>query len=207
MSGMTQSAEFQQRAAELRAARQALQGNPRQSRKSSEILGNARYPASIIGAFLTGMIAVAFARYIRFHLSGGTMAGEDADMTMMLDGAIGAAAGFFIRQMFKFEAKVFLTASNVGVGAMILTMHNLVHYAPAPFEIAFSPDWVREVVETTDPNTAVFGEFVFTFGGAEPSGAEPSGAEVAQAEADLPGCERQLLGSIIDRQAGGGADC
>ncbi|MDJ0826909.1 MAG: hypothetical protein QNJ16_15535 [Rhodobacter sp.] len=194
MSDTTQVTDFQRRAAQLSTQLKAERAAYVKRRSGPSVFENLKYPGSIIGAFLTGMIAVAFARYIRFHLSGGSMAGEDPDMTMLLDGAIGAAAGFFIRQMFKFEAKVFLTASNVGVGAMILTMHNFVHYAPESFEIAFSPEWVDEVLTNTHPNTAIFRDFTFAFGDAAATG----GAH-AEAAPDRQDCDRQMLGNLVDR--------
>lgn len=161
METVSRSADFQARAMALAEAKQAA--NPKsRSRLRPSLWQNAKYPASIVTAFALGLIAVFLSRYIRYHLQGGSLAGEDTDLTMMIDGGLAAAAGFAIRQMFRFEAKVFLTAHTFGVGAMIVAMHNFVHYAPDTFTRLFSPDWVQQVVSETPPNSIIFRDMVFT---------------------------------------------
>ncbi len=117
---------------------------------------NIKYPLSIVGAFLVGILAVFISRYGRFHISGGTLAGEDPDLTMMIDGALAAGLGFALRTAFRFESKEYITAKMVGIAVMIATMHNLVHWTPNTFTTLFSEQWTREVVWFTEPNSILF---------------------------------------------------
>lgn len=142
-------AAYNNRQAELEAERPTVPAVP-------PLRENIRFPARVVGAALAGVLAVFISRYIRFHLNGGALAGDGADLGMIMDGALAAAAGFALRQIFKFEAAVFLTAFNFGVAATIVTMHNLVHLAPAPFALVFSEDWVAQVIETTEPKSILF---------------------------------------------------
>lgn len=117
---------------------------------------NIRYPLKIAGAFLLGMIAVFASRYVRFHLNGGALTGENAELMMMLDAGMAAGAGFVLTQMFRLEGKEFQTAQAIGVAVMVTTMHNAVHWSPRSFEGIFSREWVANVVEYTEPNSILF---------------------------------------------------
>lgn len=117
---------------------------------------NLAYPLSILGAVLIGMIAVFAARYARFHLQGGTLVGEDADIAMMLDGALAFCVGFVFRSFFRFESQEFITAKTLGIAAMIALMHNLVHWAPGLFTGLFDADYVTATIEMTEPNSILF---------------------------------------------------
>ncbi|WP_095589596.1 hypothetical protein [Actibacterium ureilyticum] len=117
---------------------------------------NARYPLKLAGAFLFGMLAVFAARYVRFHMNGGALTGEDADLMMVLDAGMAAAVGFAMTQAFRLDGKEFQAAQTFGVAAMVATMHNAVHWAPKPFEAIFSPQWVSDVREFTEPNSILF---------------------------------------------------
>lgn len=117
---------------------------------------NIRYPLKIAGAFLFGMLAVFVARYVRFHMNGGALTGEDADLMMMLDAGMALGVGFALTQIFRLEGKEYKTAQAFGVAAMVATMHNAVHWAPNPFAAVFSPQWVSDVQEFTEPNSILF---------------------------------------------------
>ncbi len=117
---------------------------------------NLGYPMSILGAFLIGMIAVFAARYARFHIMGGSMVGEDADIAMMMDGALAFGVGFVFRSFFNFESQEYITAKTFGIFAMICLMHNLVHWAPGLFAGLFDVDYVLMTLEMTEPNSILF---------------------------------------------------
>lgn len=117
---------------------------------------NFKYPAAIFGAALVGMLAVLISRYVRFQLLGGSLAGEDADITMMIDGAIAAVCSFALFGMMRFSGPEFKAAQSVGIAVMILGMHNLVHAAPTVFNLTFSKNWTDEVVAYTEPNSILF---------------------------------------------------
>lgn len=132
------------------------------------IRGTVGIPASIVFAFLLGMLAVLITRYARYSMTGSTLTGEDADITMAIDAGLALAIGFVLKLLFRLTGKVQETAKTLGVFAMICAMHNLVHSWPGAFEIAFSPEWVTEVIETTEPNSILFRGESFVVGeGAE----------------------------------------
>lgn len=117
---------------------------------------NIKYPAAMVGAFLVGMLAVFVARYVRFQMMGGSLAGEDPDITMLIDGAIGGACSFLLFAVLRFEGAAYKTAQTFGIFAMICVMHNFVHGAPGLFNKLFSEDWTNEVIAYTEPNSILF---------------------------------------------------
>lgn len=118
---------------------------------------NLRYPALLAAATVAGMFGVFVARFVRFHLTGGTLAGgEAADLTMVIDGAIAAMASFVVFTLLRFDGKELKAAQTLGVAIMICTMHNLVHAAPRVFDAVFSPVWTAEVIEFTEPKSILF---------------------------------------------------
>ena len=130
---------------------------------------NIRYPLVYVRAFLIGAFAVFVARYARFHIANGGLVGEDADLTMFIDGFIASAAGFAIKEVFRIEGKEFALAQTVGVVAMVVSMHNLAHWFPAPMSLVFSPEWVDDVLYYTEPNSILFRGVSFVIGDTGPS--------------------------------------
>ena len=113
--------------------------------------------AAIIAAALVGMISVFIARFARFHLSGGSLAGgESADITMLIDGGLAAVLSFTLFTMMKFEGAEFKAAQTFGIAAMVCIMHNFVHAAPKAFNMVFSPNWTEEVIAGTEPASILF---------------------------------------------------
>ena len=122
------------------------------------------YPASIVLAFFLGMLAVLITRYVRYAMAGSALTGEDADITMAIDAGLALAIGFVLKQMCRLSGKIQETAKTLGIFAMICVMHNLVHTWPGAFEIAFSPEWVSDVIETTQPQSILFRGVSFVVG-------------------------------------------
>ncbi|WP_371168675.1 hypothetical protein [Aliiroseovarius sp. 2305UL8-7] len=150
MSNGVQKQSFEDRLAKIGAER-ASQSTKR--KKASVWSNNLAYPATVLGAFLLGLTAVFVSRYIRFHIGMGGLAGDDADMMMLVDGGMGVAVGIALKQLFHMEGKEFQSAQAVGVFAMICVMHNFVHWAPTLFDRIFSPQWTAMVITSTDPNS------------------------------------------------------
>jgi len=117
---------------------------------------NFRYPAAIVGAALVGMVSVFLARYVRFQLMGGSLAGENADFTMLIDGGIGIACSFFLFAALRFQGAALKTAQTLGIVAMIMIMHNFVHAVPKAFSLIFSEEWTEEVLAMTEPGSILF---------------------------------------------------
>lgn len=182
MPGLNGHDAFEARIARLNARRQpsdpvaagpspaAMAPRPAQPVKLNDWRENIRTPATIVGAFALGLIAVFVARYLRFHLGAGGLAGETANVLMLLDAALALGAGLALKLLFRLDGKDFLTALAAGVLVMVCTMHNLVHWAPSAFSRVFSPNWTAMVVDTTEPNSILLGgkSFVFEGGTAAP---------------------------------------
>lgn len=129
-----------------------------------DILDNILYPMSIIGAFLVGVFAVFLTRFIRFHMMGGELTGENADLWMIVDGVIAVGIVIALRSVFRFGGKALETAKTVGIIAMILTMHNFVHIVPGFFGAVFSPEWAQQIIDTTKPKSFLFRGISFVIG-------------------------------------------
>lgn len=148
--------DFQQRLERMAEARAPIEAAKVEVSPIPDWKENIRYPAALVGAFLVGMLAVFVARYVRFQMMGGTLAGEDPDFTMIIDGAIGAGCSFLLFAVLRFEGHAYKAAQSLGIFAMICVMHNFVHAAPGIFNKVFSEDWTNEVVAYTEPNSILF---------------------------------------------------
>ncbi|MBM7067529.1 hypothetical protein [Actibacterium sp. 188UL27-1] len=130
--------------------------------KKGEVASNAAYPLSIVLAFVLGMLTVLIARYVRFQMFG--MPGGGGDVLadhLFMDAAMSSCIGFLIRMVTNMKSPIHMSAKGFGITAGVLTMHMAVHRMPDLFERLFSPDWVYQVIATTEPNGFLF----FTLGG------------------------------------------
>ncbi len=152
----TPNGDFQARLNRVADARAPIDANKVDVPVIPDWKENFKYPAAIVGAALVGMLAVLISRYVRFQLLGGSLAGEDADITMMIDGCIAAACSFALFGMMRFSGPEFKAAQSVGIAIVILCMHNLVHAMPSVFKVAFSQEWTENVVAYTEPNSILF---------------------------------------------------
>ena len=152
----TPNAGFQDRLNRVAEARAPIDAAKPQVSVIPDWKENIRYPAKLVGCALVGMMAVFVARYVRFHMMGGTLAGEDADITMLIDGGIGAACGFLLFAILRFDGKEYKAAQTFGIVAMVMVMHNLVHYMPGVFNTLFSETWTEDVIAYTEPNSILF---------------------------------------------------
>ncbi|MEL7093335.1 MAG: hypothetical protein AAFN94_16525 [Pseudomonadota bacterium] len=148
----------------IRVETQTQQAAAKQGR-TPQWLRNLGYPASIVGACLLGILAVALSRYCMFHITGVPDPNGDPDMTMIVDGALAFAIAFVLRMMFWMTDKVHLIAKTVGIWIALITMHNLVHDFPAVWSAAFSPEWVEITTRMTEPRTLYFRGLSFELAG------------------------------------------
>ena len=182
---------MQERRAPIEAARPKVDVLP-------DWRANIRYPATLVGMAFLGMFAVFFARFVRYHLLGGTLAGEAPDITMMIDAALAAVAGVLIftavgltlRDANRADNDSIFSLKNlrdnpvkaalvVGIAIMIGTMHNMVHKAPSAFNLIFSEEWTEDVVTYSAPGSIYFrGNYYVVF----PSGEETATEDVVPAE-------------------------
>jgi len=113
----------------------------------------ASAPVSMVSGLLIGAGAVILARYIRFLVADGALAGPDADIIMAIDIVLAVTIAIVLRSVFRFKSGTHRFAKLLGIGAMVLLMQNLVHVAPGLFERAFSVAWVDQVITTTTPKS------------------------------------------------------
>ena len=152
----TPNGNFQDRLNRVAKARAPIEANKVVVPVIPDWKENFKYPAAIVGAAIVGMLAVLISRYVRFQLLGGSLAGEDADITMMIDFAIAGACSFALFGMMRFSGPEFKAAQTVGIAIMVMGMHNLVHAVPSVFNLTFSPQWTEDVVAYTEPNSILF---------------------------------------------------
>ena len=129
---------------------------------SGEMSSSMQYPLWIIGAVLLGAVGVVLSRWARFQLTGGALAGENADLWMIVDGVFAVAIVIAMRSLLSVNGAPMILAKAFGIVAMIGIMHSLVHEEPEVFAKVFSSVWVNEVIATTQPRTILFldGAFV-----------------------------------------------
>ncbi len=107
----------------------------------------------LFGGILLGALAVLLVRYARFRLTGTALGEPDADLLLAVDVVLAITLAIMLRALFRGRSWLHGFGKLLGVGAMVLSMHNLVHLAPEPFSRSFSPQWVESVVSQTAPGT------------------------------------------------------
>jgi hypothetical protein len=135
-------------------------------------------PASLVAAVICGMIAVVVARFARFHLLGGSLAGDNPDMSMLMDAGIAIAFSFIVFMLLRFEGHALKGAQVVGVFLMLGIMQNVVHSAPWAFNLLFSEEWTTEVTTASEPNSLYFRGTFFALSPAEEESEEELEAPV-----------------------------
>ena len=158
-----QQAGFQDRIARFQTA-QTEQEATRPAPQRDSLWQNAKYPLSYVVALLVGILATMLLRYCQFHMLGLPAQAENPDMQLVMDNVFAAIVAGVIRGMTNFATAEHMAAKMVGVWIVILGFHNLSHWAPGLMAILFSPEYVREVVSATWPDTIIFRDMVFAFG-------------------------------------------
>lgn len=165
-----QQAQFAARIARIKDPRNVSYTDPetgmiipkRMVKQKKGALQGGLYPVSILLAALLGMVGVLVSRYVRFHFLGMTDTDGNPDITMILDMAMGAAAAFALKELFRVSGKLAGMAQTAGIVAMVLVMHNFVWMFPDLFATVFSDGWVDMVTSSTRPNSIFFRGASFT---------------------------------------------
>ena len=135
---------------------------------------NIKQPVTLIAAGLSGMLAVFIARFLRFHLMGGTLAGDNPDVTMIIDGGIAIACAFLVFHFLNIKGHSLKAAQIVGIVAMIGLMHNFVHAAPGAFGLLFSEAWTEDIVNYSEPGSIyIRGSYIVVLPSADDVADEP----------------------------------
>ena len=144
---------------ERQAAAKSMRG------RYPEWVSNLGYPGSLLAAGIIGLFTVVMSRYAMFHINGVPGEDADADITMLMDGALAAAIAFVIRNALNMNCKEHLAFKAAGIWIALTCMHNLVHAYPKVWEIAFSPEWVQYTTELTEPKSIYISGMSFLIGG------------------------------------------
>ena len=156
-------AGFQERVARLRAAETArMDAQPRVP--DGSLRENARYPLSFVAAFAAGVLVAVLGRYCQFHMLGLPAQAENPDMQLVMDNVFAGLVAVVIRLSFDFATREHMLAKMAGVWLVIVTFHNLPHWAPAPMGALFSEAYVQQVRGQTDGNSILFRGMEFPFG-------------------------------------------
>lgn len=193
-----------QRQAQLKAEADAAIPQPKARPKSQvspvpSIWENIGYPASIVGAFLLGAVAVLASNYAMFHLFNGNPITEDPLILMVGNGALAAGISFVFKSAMKFEGKEFNFANTAGIIAMVTTIHNLFHFFPGIMAGLYSTEHVLMMLDWTVPYSISYGGDFFVLSeeippasnwtpqAAAPAAVQPVVPEAAPAPTTEPG--------------------
>lgn len=114
---------------------------------------NARGPAGIAAAIVTGILAVVVVRIARFHVMGVALVSDRPDLTLAIEMAASLILSFMIFMLLPWKGVQYRFLQFAGVALMALTMHNMVHSAPGLFRLVFSPEWTDRVLAETEPSS------------------------------------------------------
>lgn len=106
-----------------------------------------------IGSLLMGALCLMAARYLRFNeleMHDGSAA---ADVLMTIDFGLAAIAVFLLGAMVRHTTFRHMIAQTVGIGIMLVTMHNLVWAFPEEFAQVYSSEYVDQVRSLTAPQS------------------------------------------------------
>jgi hypothetical protein len=129
--------------------------------------GDQRPLAAILAmplAFLIGCAAMVLWRMADFHFPGLQSNFANPDQTLAVTAATSMVLAILLCQTVSLTAPQHVLAAFLGVIAMALGFHNLVHVAPDQFAKLFSPAWVTEVLGATKPMSLVWHGVTYAFG-------------------------------------------
>ena len=108
------------------------------------------------GALFLGAVALMGAVYLRWNVLGMTDGATEANL-LIVDFGLAAVAMFVLGSMLNQKSLLHMLAHSMGIGAMLVTMHNLVWMFPAEFGQVYSDAYVQQVQSTTAPQSIYLG--------------------------------------------------
>ncbi|WP_413720407.1 hypothetical protein [Silicimonas sp. MF1-12-2] len=150
---------------------------------------NARGPAGIAAAVLTGILAVVIVRIARFHVMGVALVSESPDITLAVETGAALLLSFLIFLFLPWKGIQYRFLQFGGVALMALTMHNMVHSSPGLFRLAFSSDWTDRVLAQTEPGSMYVRGHSIPFAGKVNGDDEDDATELATAETETAPAE------------------
>lgn len=102
---------------------------------------------------LIGTIGLIAARYVRFVYAEIPELGTDAQTLLMMDFGLAAVLSFVIGGMIGHKSTRHMMAQTLGIGLMMVAMHNLVWMFPTEVARVFPQDYIEQVRATTKPQS------------------------------------------------------
>ncbi len=118
----------------------------------------------VLLAFAVGCAAMILWRMADFHLPAIQPSFANPVETMAVSAAFGTVVAILLCQTVGLIAAQHMLAAFIGVIAMVLGLHNLVHFAPEQFAQLFSPAWVTQTISETPSSSVVFAGVIYPFG-------------------------------------------
>ncbi|MEM6635007.1 MAG: hypothetical protein AAF667_03855 [Pseudomonadota bacterium] len=119
---------------------------------------NALYPLAVIGAFVTGAVALLVLKVVaasllvsdtQHHLPSTWM----IDLGYLIEGALAFVGSMALQTMLDHRGREYLVAQIFGVVAVMLTIHNVFHWYPTTTASLFGETYATRVIETTEANS------------------------------------------------------
>lgn len=144
---------FNERIVRVKERLAVSQAEAQKARHRRKRRGGRGGMASNLLAVSSGAIAVMAARLIRATMFDAELTGSDAATAMVNDAILAVAVALLVKVLFRLNLTQFAVLQSIGIAAMLLGMHNLVHLAPDLFAQVFPDQWVQQVIATTAPNS------------------------------------------------------
>ena len=125
----------------------------RQAKARAKTIVRPPGPMGFIGSLFLGAVCLMAARYARWHYLGIREGGAEADVLMAVDFGLAAMAVFFFGALVRHTSFRHMVAQAAGIGAMLVSMHNLIWAFPEEFAQVYSTDYVQEVRDLTAPQS------------------------------------------------------
>jgi len=109
--------------------------------------------AGITGSLILGALCLMAARYLRWTELGLSDGSSEADVLLMIDAGIAGIAVFVLGGLLRHKTARHMAAQAVGIGIMLVTMHNLIWAFPDEFAGIYSRDYVNQVQAITEPQS------------------------------------------------------
>ncbi len=124
---------------------------------------NAGQALSFPLAMLVGFLCHGVERYADFRVFGLPDIKALTDVQMAKMAAIAFAMTLLVTHVMGLRDRELLLAKVLGVAAGMLFFHNLVHARPDVFEQIYSPNWVGQVMASTESGSLNWGDVSFKF--------------------------------------------
>lgn len=152
--------EFHDRISRISQTRPGRGRRRRAVSRTAVIRDRVSYPISFVAAFGLGLLSLAIVRLVRAQYFT-TFGAEGSDALIMFDWIAAASVGLLIREVFRIRDRMYLPANNAGVFIGIVSMHNVLWWAPKLSVSLFGAEYAEHIWATTVPNSIIFRGLVF----------------------------------------------